>query len=222
MKRFASLVVLGLLLQMAGYAQTSPTGNWLIYFGNQSFKKDWLWTNEIQHRNYNAFGDLEQLLIRTGIGKNLTPGNNNLLLGVGYIQSEPYATGTNIKTKQIEWRTYQQFITKQNIGRLYLQHRYRLEERFIPDNFKIRLRYFLGLNIPVSKKEMGAKTWYASMYNEIFMHTTSTLFDRNRVYGAIGYQASPAIKLELGLMQQIQQNKSRTQFQLVVFNNLPL
>jgi len=122
----------------------------------------------------------------------------------------------------LRWRTYQQFLTKQNIGRLYLQHRYRLEERFIPDNFKIRFRYFLGLNIPLSKKEMGAKTWYASLYNEIFMHTTSTLFDRNRVYGAIGYQASPAIKLELGLMQQIQQNKSRTQFQLVVFNNLPL
>ena len=93
---------------------------------------------------------------------------------------------------------------------------------FISDNFKIRFRYFLGLNIPLSKKEMGAKTWYASLYNEIFMHTTSTLFDRNRVYGAIGYQVGPSIKLELGLMQQIQQNKSRTQFQLVVFNNLPL
>jgi hypothetical protein len=145
-----------------------------------------------------------------------------LLLGVGYIQSEPYTAGTNIKTRQIEWRTYQQFLTKQNIGRLYLQHRYRLEERFMPDNFKVRFRYFLGLNLPISKKEMSAKTWYASMYNEIFMHTTSTLFDRNRVYGAIGYQAGPAIKLELGLMQQIQQNKSRTQFQLVVFNNLPL
>lgn len=222
MKSFASLVVLGLLLQIVGNAQTSPTGNWLIYFGNQSFKKDWIWTNEIQHRNYNAFGDLEQLLIRTGIGKNLTSGNNNLLLGVGHIQSEPYTNGTNIKTKQIEWRTYQQFLTKQNIGRLYLQHRYRLEERFIPDNFKVRFRYFLGLNLPISKKEMGTKTWYASMYNEIFMHTTSTLFDRNRVYGAIGYQVGPSINLELGLMQQIQQNKSRTQFQLVVFNNLPL
>src|SRR5687768_17302345 len=71
-------------------AQKTSTGNWFIYFGSQSFAKKWNWHNEVQYRNYNFAGDLQQLMLRTGIGYNLTEKNNNVLLGYGYIRSENY------------------------------------------------------------------------------------------------------------------------------------
>ncbi|HAV28889.1 MAG TPA: DUF2490 domain-containing protein, partial [Saprospirales bacterium] len=81
----------------------------------------WNIHHEVQYRNYNAIGDLEQLLLRTGVGKNLTDGNNNLLLGYGFIRSENY---TNEEDKIVinEHRIFQQFITKQSIGKLGVQH----------------------------------------------------------------------------------------------------
>ena len=54
-------------------AQDSDTGNWLIYIGSKKINDKWNWHHEIQYRNHNFIGDLEQLLIRTGIGVNLSP-----------------------------------------------------------------------------------------------------------------------------------------------------
>ena len=203
-------------------AQNSNTGNWFIYFGNQKINCKWNWWNEVQYRNYNLAGDLQQLLLRTGIGYNLSENNNNILLGYGFIHSENYISNTDKKVSTNEHRIYQQFITRQNFNRVFIQHRYRIEERFIKDDFKMRLRYFLSFNIPINHKTMAAKTIYLSAYNEVFLNTQKTVFDRNRLYGALGYVVNKNIKLEAGFLAQTLETKNRNQFQLVVFNNLPL
>ena len=82
------------------YAQKSDIGNWFIYFGNQQINERWNWWNEMQYRNFNFIGDLEQLVFRTGIGYNLTENNNNVLLGYAFIYAEPYIPGTDKKTSR--------------------------------------------------------------------------------------------------------------------------
>ena len=74
-------ILLVLFLTANGNAQSTDIGNWFLYFGNQKINNRWNWHNEVQYRNYNFAGDLEQLLLRTGIGYNLTENNNNVLLG---------------------------------------------------------------------------------------------------------------------------------------------
>ena len=71
-------------------AQDSDLGNWLIYIGSKKINKTWNWHHEFQHRNYNVIGDLEQLLLRTGLGYTIKDKNQNFLLGYGYILSENY------------------------------------------------------------------------------------------------------------------------------------
>ena len=71
----------------------NDVGNWLIYIGNKDLNSSLNWHHEIQHRNYNIFGELEQLLLRTGIGYNLKE-NNNILLGYGFIDSRSRIEGT--------------------------------------------------------------------------------------------------------------------------------
>lgn len=199
-------------------AQDSSLGNWLIYIGNKKIDEKWNIHNEVQYRNYNAAGDLEQLLLRTGLGYNVT-NNSNILLGYGYILSENYIGDTDDKVTVNEHRIFQQFTTKQNIGKVGLSHRYRFEQRFVEDDFKLRLRYFLGVNIPLQYKEDGKNPLYLSMYNEIFLNTKSSVFDRNRVYGGIGYKFSKNLKLELGYMNQFFESSGRDQINLIAFVN---
>tara|TARA_B110000503_G_scaffold140291_1_gene230736 strand:- start:1289 stop:1762 length:474 start_codon:yes stop_codon:yes gene_type:complete len=152
------------------YSQENDLGNWLIYIGSKKLEKGFDIHNEVQYRNYNTIGDLEQLLLRTGIGYNLTENNNNVLLGYGYILSKNYIIDTDKKNKVEEHRIFQQFSTKQNIGKVGIIHRYRLEERFVEDDFKMRFRYFLGIKIPLQNKENRINSFYLSAYNEIFLN----------------------------------------------------
>ena len=203
------------------FSQQSKVGSWFIYFGNQKINEKLNWHNEIQYRNYNIINDRNQLLLRTGIGLNLTQNNNNILLGFAFIESQNYTPNTNEKLYSKENRIFQQFITKQNFGRIFLQHRYRIEQRFINDDFKIRFRYFLGLNVPLNNKLMAENTIYLSVSNEIFINKELPMYDRNRLYGAIGYLINKYLKVEAGFMNQTLEKSNRNQFQLVIFNNLP-
>ena len=222
MRKFFIITILLTVFAAKVFAQQSDTGNWFIYFGNQPINKKWNLHNEVQYRNYNLAGDLQQLLLRTGIGYNLTENNNNILLGYGYIHSQNYLPNKTEKVSTNEHRIFQQFINRQIIGKVFLQHRYRIEERFLKDDFEMRFRYFLAVNIPFGKKTMTPNTVYASAYNEIFINAQNTYFDRNRLYGAIGYVFNKNIKAEAGFMAQTRQSGNRNKFQIVCFNNLPL
>lgn len=196
--------------------QENQVGNWLIYIGNKELKNSLNWHHEIQHRNYNFFGELEQLLLRTGIGYNANA-NNNILLGYGFIDSRNLLEKTDQILKVNEHRIYQQLISKQAIGKLKVQHRYRFEQRFVEDEFKLRYRYFLSLRIPFLKT---SEKYYISAYNELFINANSeNTFDRNRIYGGFGYSLNSNIKFELGYMNQIFKSSSRDQVNLICFFN---
>jgi len=213
------LVLCFLCFPISGRSQESDLGNWLLYFGNMKIKSDWNWHNEVQYRSYNAISDLEQLLLRTGIGYNLTENNNNILLGYGYILSQNYIDDSDDKVNVNEHRIYQQFITRQKIGIAGVQHRYRFEQRFIEADFRLRFRYFLSLNIPLNNKEIIDKTVYLSAYNEIFLNTEGDIFDRDRLYGGLGYRLSKTVRLEIGYMNQFLPNTSRDQINIISFIN---
>jgi hypothetical protein len=126
-------------------------------------------------------------------------------------------------TKRIteEHRIFQQFITKQNFGRFYLTHRYRIEERFVGDNFRLRFRYFFGLNIPINGKEMQPRVFYFSAYNELFVNSENDVFDRDRWYFALGYNITNNLRVEAGFMEQMLSNRARNQLQIVLYNSIP-
>jgi hypothetical protein len=219
--RIIKLIVLSICFCNLSVAQKSDTGTWFMYFGNQKINPKWNWHNEVQVRNYNFIGDTNQLILRTGIGYNLSEDNNNILLGYGFINTQKYVPNFDDKTDTNEHRIYQQFITRQSFGRIFLQHRYRIEERFLANDFQMRFRYFLGINIPFNKKKVETNAIYFSAYNEIFINAESPLFDRNRLYGALGYVVHKSIKIEAGFMAQTLENSNRNQFQIAIFNNLP-
>jgi hypothetical protein len=184
-----------LLLPSLSKAQESDLGNWLIYIGSKKLEGKWNLHNEIQYRNYDAVGDLEQLLLRN------------------------YAPNGLDKITVNEHRIFQQFTSKQKVGKLSLTHRYRFEQRFVEDDFKARFRYFLAFKLPFKGTEEALSKYYLSAYNEIFLNTKSSFFDRNRVYGGLGYQLNKTVHLEVGYMNQFFESGGRDQINLITFVN---
>ena len=204
-----------LFLPFACQAQASDLGTWFMYFGNKDLGDRWNLHHEVQYRNYNFVGDLEQLLLRAGVGYDLAD-NLNVLQGYGYILSRNYVGGTDDKVSVEEHRLFQQVIARQRVGRLALQHRYRFEERFVEGNFNFRFRYFVSVNLPLGA-EGDANRFYLSAYNEVFITATETPFDRNRLYGGMGYHLRPGIRLEAGYMNQFFATGGRDQLNFMTF-----
>jgi hypothetical protein len=95
------------------------------------------------------------------------------------------------------------------------QHRYRLEERFVSGGFKVRFRYFLATKVALTKPTLEKNTLYLSIYNEIFVNNKNTFFDRDRIYGELGYVVNKNIKVELGYMNQLFNKGIRDQVNII-------
>jgi hypothetical protein len=201
--------------------QSNNVGTWFVYFGNQKINDKWNIQSDFQYRDYRFLGQRNQFLARAGLGYNLKPQNHNLLLGYAYIATDAYDEFDNKTSTKIEHRIYQQYLYKNKVGLNSLTHRFRLEERFFPNEFGLRARYFISLQKPLGSKTIAKGNTYLSAYNELFVDIKDPKFDRNRLYGGLGYGITESLRIETGYMIQAQKNITRGQLQLIIVNNLP-
>ena len=225
MKR-ALLSVLFLGFAFSGIAQDrNQLGAWYMYFWNTELKESGFgFQGDVQYRNWNLGGDLEQLLLRGGLTYRPKSTKAKFTLGYAYILSGGYTLEDGSTTN--EHRIYQEALLPHKIGsRVYLTHRYRFEQRFVQDqDFRMRVRYNLFMNVPFNKTDLTKGAIYLAVYNEIFVNTSKnigndrqvSIFDRNRLYGAIGYSILDNLRLQLGYMHQSLNASGKGQVQLSV------
>jgi hypothetical protein len=202
--------------------QEDQTGGWYMYFFNTTLNDSpWGIQGDLQHRNWNIAGDLEQLMLRGGL--TYSPQNANIKFTLGYGNITTGAFGSD-NTTTAESRFYQEALFPVKFGnRFYTNHRFRYEQRFVENqDFRTRYRYNLFLNIALNKPEMERNTIYLGLYNELFMNGQRTVgngntvefFDRNRLYGAVGYVIQDGLKVQLGVMNQTTDSWGKNQIQL--------
>lgn len=221
---FLLSICISLFIPKSGNAQLDEekTGAWYMYFFNTTFKESsWGVQGDVQYRNWNIAGDLEQLLLRGGITYKPKKADIKLTLGYGNITTGSYGSDTSTST---ESRIYQEALFPVQFGnRFYTNHRFRYEQRFVENqDFRTRYRYNLFLNIPLNKAVMDDKTLYLALYNELFINgqrkigngNTVEIFDRNRLYLAMGYMIKKGLKIQFGIMRQTTDNWSKNQLQL--------
>jgi hypothetical protein len=193
-----------------------------MYFFNHSFNDSpWGVQGDIQFRNWDLGGDLEQLLTRGGL--TYSPVNADILLTLGYGNVQTGAFGSDNSTTS-ESRVYQEALFPSKIGKhIFIKHRFRYEQRFVEDqDFRTRYRYNLFLNIPLSGIDFSPKTTYLALYNELFINgqrnigdgRSGEIFDPNRTYAALGYVLKDNLKVQLGYMRQVTDSWSKDQIQL--------
>lgn len=197
-------------------------GAWYMYFWNTTIKESpWGFQGDIQYRNWDLIGDLEQLLLRGGL--TYKPENSAIKFTLGYGNITTGAFGSS-KSTVAESRIYQEALIPQKIGeRFYLTHRFRYEQRFVENqDFRTRFRYNLFINVPLNRKDLEPGALYLALYNELFINgqrdigdgRTVEVFDRNRFYAALGYSLVKGLRVQAGLMEQTTDNWTKKQLQL--------
>ena len=201
-----------------GQVDESQIGAWYMYFFNTSHEKSKIgFQGDVQYRNWNIAGDLEQLLLRGGV--TFKPEKANIKFTLGYGNITTGAFGEDNSTIN-ESRIYQEALFPTKIGdRFYLNHRLRYEQRFIEEQtIRTRYRYNLFVNVALNQKEMKEKTIYLALYDELFINGTGmpgqSIFDRNRAYIALGYVLKKGMKFQLGIMNQTTNTVNKNQLQL--------
>lgn len=222
------LLIIGLAPKGRAQINEDKLGAWYMYFYNTTIKNGpWGVQGDIQYRNFNLMGDLEQLLLRSGITYKPQNANIKFTLGYGHITTGTYG---NDESTTLESRIYQEALYPVKFGeRIFTNHRFRYEQRFVEgQDFRTRYRYNLFLNIPINQKTMDKNTLCLALYNELFMNGERNignnkkveLFDRNRLYAALGFYIQKQLKVQLGVMTQTTNAVEKNQLQLSIHHNI--
>ncbi len=192
-----------------------------MYFGQNRIAEKLSIHSELQGRFYNL-DNFNQLLARVGLNYHINK-EAMLTAGYAYIPTESFEKGSNLKSS-IEHRIWEQFILKNNVGRVFFEHRYRLEQRWIENNsnnskYLNRARYRLMLTIPLNHETKEDKTVYLGIYDEIFLNLTSQPFDQNRLYFALGYKFNKTVDIQAGYLKHHYSGLGYDRLQFALFFN---
>lgn len=227
MKHFIYLLLIFSLLYVEAKSQgtgTNPNNAvqenvWVMYFGNHTIAEHWKLHTEYQWRRSEYFQNWQQSLLRLGVDYLISPALS-ATLGYGWINTYPYGEQP-IVGETGEHRLWQQIILNNRIGRLHVQHRYRLEQRWVDRwlansdgsiysdgyNYSNRLRYRIMLNFPLNQPTITKGAAFLSIYDEPFISFGIAIkrnhFDQNRFYAAVGYQYSESGNIQLGYLNQL-------------------
>lgn len=220
MHRRIVVVMFFVLFPLAGvWAQVATQTGWLASFNTFKLNQKWSVHLDVQWRSTDDVEQLQTFLFRPGINYHLKK-NQVITAGYAYIPNRYVSLEDNALLA--EHRIWQQYIINQPIGVSAIQHRFRLEERFVPipvtkDGdlmtndyaFSSRVRYFARTVLPLAKiGKAFEKGWFAALQNELFLNLTNQenvngeTFDQNRLYGAIGYRVAKGFDIEAGYMWQ--------------------
>lgn len=189
-------------------------GSWYIYNGFYNFSPKFELFFDTQYRSFEPINNAQRFLVRPFFNYNFTS-NAQAGLGLEYHKFWTYDELPDNKLSAEEFRITLQGILSQKVSRIGFQHRYRYEFQNIGDIKLQRMRYRLQATVPLNNPSLEKGTFFLNSYFEIFISTSTQFsFNQNWVYGAVGYQLTDQINLQLGYLAVLQQVRtlSRLQF----------
>ncbi|MDR6786291.1 hypothetical protein ABIE26_005010 [Pedobacter africanus] len=212
MKLLISTFFLISFFALNSFSQTRQQhSGWLFILNSTKFNDKWGAHLDVQLRSEDNWDGVRNFLFRPGVTYYIDKNSNATL---GYLLANTYLSLDGLRDNILtEHRIWEQYILTHKIKTLNIQHRFRLEQRFMETNqgnvFAQRLRYFFRFVLPVGhKQEIFTKGPFIALQNELFFNVQNRsklnnhIFDQNRAYGAVGYRFSKSFDLEAGYMNQ--------------------
>jgi len=207
-----------LILPFLVNGQQDELGNWVMYFGTNKLSDKYSLHTEFQYRNHKVGPSVEQLLPRIGLNYHFQ--SNGILTG-GYAYIPSYKFESEQSAPEVtEHRIFEQLILKNSIGKMNLEHRYRIEQRWVSGDYRNRFRYRLMATYPLNKPKIQEGAFFLALYDEVFINAEFSFFDRNRLYGAMGYQFMDNAGVQVGLLRQTVNSFSKLYLQFALVYNL--
>ena len=220
MKYLLNILVLILSMQLS-FSQMTPEdkfGAWYMFDGTHKISAKFSVKTGFQLRSFEIVDNMNLLLYYTGANYEL---NKKVTLTLAYcyldIDRSFDFSGEN---HLYENRPYEQISYKQETFKLPVNHRLRLEHRFLNFNHNHktlhRFRYRLGTKINLNK------TFFIIANEEIFANLKDQVFTENRFYVALGFNLSNSINIQLGYLNHElnKQNLNRLQMGLFIKTDL--
>lgn len=230
------------------FAQTVIKGNvntWGLLLNRFYLSDKFTITNEFHERTGDFLQDQGTFIFRPSIDYSL---NDAVELSAGYsfVRSYPY-TPYSLPIARNEHNIWEQAFLKQKVGKVSLQHRFRLEHRFIQhidapkapgetftlngSDFANRFRYRFVLSFDIAQVNNGKHTIFFNGFDELWINQSDNLmpttFTRNWIYTGLGYKFNPDFNIQLAHMHQydavgVNTFVSSSIIQLSVFKNFKL
>ena len=194
------------------------THAWVMYVGTHKLTENVSLMTEYQWRRADGFNDWQQSLLRFGLEYNFHP-NFSLMAGYAWVKTFPYGEQPVLHEFD-ENRIFEQVNLKNKIGKIEVQHRYRLEQRFLEQYakdasqnivqldpvFRQRMRYRAMLSIPLTRKDKVDHTLFLNLNNEVFLGfgkgIGKNILDQNRFISALGWRVNQNLNFQLGYLNQ--------------------
>lgn len=206
------LIIVLIAIGGSCFAQSNKTGTWglatLVLPGSTEHR--WGGYAELQGRtDETLFRNFFYYEVKGGVSYNFD-NNSYALIGTGHYTTYDYLDldkGPLVK----ENRLWEQFTSVEFVGRVKLEHRYRVEQRWLNSDagntYRNRFRYRLNALVPINHAKFVPNTVFLSVFDEVFFNNKTPNFERNRICALLGYQFTKALNLQAGWINQ--------------FNNLP-
>lgn len=181
--------------------QTSGLGSWNILHLRYPLNHRWVLFTEGQIRSLRFYTDFHYHEWTGGV---IYRPNRQITLTLAVGDYDTYREGGSfLKPKNNdELRIWPQLTFTQEIGRVRLEHRYRSEQRFTLNGFRLRFRSRIGVQVPLNTKEMKVGTVFLSASNELFFSNKVAYFERNRLLVLCGKRFSDALSAHIGYVHQ--------------------
>ena len=190
-------------------------GNWIGATSALRYSDKWSFFLQGELRTWETANNLNELLWRAAGHYDF---NSNNMGAFGYVRVDTWPFESGGLRKFYENRLYEEFLIKTKLGNGKLNHRFRLEQRWIttPEAgtaYSNRARYMLQYTKPLNSDTIKPGTWFLKALDEVFIDLDKRDYwfdlqegerglNQNRLYLGGGIQLAPLSNFRLGVLWQ--------------------
>lgn len=207
-----------LLLFQGVHSGFCQVGMWHLFTVRYSVNPAWSLHAETQIRTPGMYDYLNYRDLKLGVTWK-SPSNARFSLFAGQFQT--FQPGGNFVRPFLsnEFRLWGQLALSQTLNRFLIEHRYRIDLRFIGGVRQDRYRYKFGIMYPFSWHPGESKIWQAGLGDEISMTDKAPYFQRNRINFVIGRRISKSLNLQAQFIDNFDYKKETGNWtQYLLFN----
>jgi hypothetical protein len=227
MKKYIGFLLICLCLTNSISAQENRFTGWVMSMNTIQLHSRFLFQFDAQLRSTDRWEKSETLIFRPVFSYLL---NKETAVGLGYAAISSWRTIEGVRDRLDEKRLWQQVNVNKRSGSLAIQHRFRMEERWLPEitvqnggftktgyAFSSRFRYFTRFMAPINKTSSFSRGVYWAAQNELFFNllgaevVNNKLFDQSRTYAGGGFRINKAVDAELGYMLVHNEGRGKNQ-----------
>lgn len=207
---FLSIMCLLFSFNIVSQQPYNKGGYWITYLGDNNINDKLGIHTEGQLRNNGINHGQATNFFRLGL--NIYTSKTSMVTGgYGFFYVSPsreHVPGNTFR----ENRVWEQYLMRKKTNFVFMEHRYRLEQRFIENvtlnESKVdhRIRYRFQAILPFYNISPYLRYFFFAAYNEVmlnFRRESNDIYDRNRLYFALGIQVSPKLNFQVGYLNQL-------------------